>query len=142
MKKTRDRIRVSLLTWPKLSADCKQYATQCHKCQVRARVTCYDRVPITAVERAQEPFPHLVMDCAGPLLPNTNTERNYCLIMVCSYSRYPIAIPLRRLTAKHICDALISVLSTTGLSHDITVVSCDNASYFNASLTRECMQRL
>jgi hypothetical protein len=142
MKKTRDRIRVSLLTWPTLSADCKRYASQCHKCQVRARVTCYDRVPITAVERAQEPFSHWVMDCAGPLLPNTNTDINYCLIMVCSYSRYPIAIPLRRLTAKNICDALISVFATIGLSHDITVVSCDNASYFNAALTRECMQRL
>jgi Integrase zinc binding domain len=58
MKNTRDRIGVSLFTWHTLFANCKQYATQCHKYQVRVRITCYDRVPITAVERAQEPFSH------------------------------------------------------------------------------------
>jgi hypothetical protein len=62
--------------------------------------------------------------------------------MVCSYSRYPAAVPLRRLSAKNICDALLSVFSTTGLSHDVTVLTSDNASYFNANLTREYMQRL
>jgi transposase InsO family protein len=142
MKKTRDRIRVSLLTWPTLPSDCRLFVSQCHQCQVKARITCYDRVPITAVERAEEPFQHWFMDCAGPLIPNSNVNYNYCLIMVCSYSRYPVAVPLSRLTAKNICDALLTVFSFTGLSNDVTVVSCDNASYFNAALTRECLKRL
>ena len=142
MRKTRDRIRASLLTWPTLSSDCRHYASHCRECQMKARITCYDRVPIKAVERVQEPFQHWFMDCAGPLIPNSTTDINYCLIMVCSYSRYPVAVPLRRLTAKNICDALLSVFATTGLSHDVTVLTSDNASYFNANLTRECMQRL
>jgi Integrase zinc binding domain len=115
MRKTRDRIRASLLTWPTLSSDCRHYASHCRECQMNARITCYDRVPIKAVERAQKPFQHWLMDCAGPLIPNSTsaTDINYCLIMVCSYSRYPVAVPLRRLTAKNICDALLSVFSTT-----------------------------
>jgi transposase InsO family protein len=99
-------------------------------------------VPITAVKRAQEPFQHWFMDCAGPLIPNVKTDFNYCLVMVCSYSRYPMAIPLRRVTARNICDALLSVFCVVGLSNDVTVLTSDNASHFNASLTREYMQRL
>jgi transposase InsO family protein len=99
-------------------------------------------VPIKAVEGAQEPFQHWLMYCAGPLIPNSTTNINYFLIMVCSYSSYPVAAPLRRLTAKNICDALLSVFSTMGLSHDVTVLTSDNASYFNANLTRECIKIL
>jgi hypothetical protein len=42
MRKTRDRIRASLLTWPTLSSDCRHYASHCCECQMKARATCYD----------------------------------------------------------------------------------------------------
>ena len=56
MKKTRDRIRLSGLTWPTLTSSCKQYTASCQVCQKRARVTCFDRVPIEAIPRASEVF--------------------------------------------------------------------------------------
>jgi hypothetical protein len=49
---------------------------------------------------------------------------------------------LHNLTAKSIYKALISMLSQTGLSQEVTLMSSDNASYFKAELTRECMKRL
>jgi len=42
MKKTRDRITISGLTWPTLTASCKTFTSSCHVCQKRARVTCFD----------------------------------------------------------------------------------------------------
>lgn len=45
---------------------------------MKERITCYDRVPIKVVERAQEPFQHWFTDCAGPLIPNNTTDINYC----------------------------------------------------------------
>ena len=103
MKKTRDRIKISGLSWPTLTASCKAFTSSCHTCQKRARVTCFDRVPIHAIPRATEVFSHWFMDCFGPLFPNQNVEFNYGLLLVDSASRYPVCVPLRTLTAKNVC---------------------------------------
>ena len=142
MRKTPDRIRISGLTWDTLAADCRRYCSSCKDCQLRARITCFDRVPISPIERAQEPFQHWFMDCAGKLLPDANIEYNYCLILVCSYSRFPAAYPLRSLTAKNVCDKLLELFSMTGLSSNVTVLTSDNATNFCAALNRELMHRL
>jgi len=102
----------------------------------------YNRVPISAIERSPEPFQHFFIDCAGKLLPHLNIDYNYSLIAVCSFSRFPFAIPMRSLTAKNVCDALLSILAITGLSSNVTLLSSDNGSDFSAALTRECMSRI
>jgi len=61
-KKTRQRIKLSGLFWPTIKADTKQFCLECHSCQTRARVTCYDRTPIKAMPRADETFSHWFMD--------------------------------------------------------------------------------
>jgi transposase InsO family protein len=55
-----------------------------------------------------------------------------------SHSRYPFAIPLRKVTAQTVCDALINVFSHTSLP---VTISSDNASYFNSKLNHEFLKR-
>jgi Integrase zinc binding domain len=55
-QKTRDRIRMSGMTWPTIMSDCKKWVKECTECQHKSRVTVYDRVPITAVPRANAVF--------------------------------------------------------------------------------------
>jgi hypothetical protein len=141
MKKTRDRIRISGFMFPSMTSTCKTYTDSCRTCQLRSRVTCYDRVPITAIPRADEPFGHWFMDCFGKVLPNQEIDYNYALVLVDSYSRWPIVVPLRTLTAKNVCDALLQVFAQTGVAMVMTL-SSDNGSNFAASLTREFMNRL
>jgi hypothetical protein len=117
MKKTRDRIRLSGLTWPTLTASCKRYCSSCEICQKRARVTCYDSVPITAIPRATEVFSHWFCDVLGPLNVHENMEFNYCLVMIDSASRWPACFPLRRVTAKSVCLAMINLFQYTSMGH-------------------------
>ena len=142
MKKTRDRIRLSGLTWPTLTASCKSYCSSCEICQKRARVTCYDSVPITAIPRATEVFSHWFSDVLGPLNIHENMEYNYCLVMIDSASRWPACFPLRSVTAKNICLAMLNLFQYTSMGTNVTLVSSDNASYFKAALTREFMNRI
>jgi hypothetical protein len=142
MKKTRDRIRLSGLTWPTLTASCKRYCSSCEICQKRARITCYDSVPITAIPRATEVFSHWFCDVLGPLNVHENMEFNYCLVMIDSASRWPACFPLRRVTAKSVCLAMINLFQYTSMGTSVTMVSSDNASYFKAALTREFMSRI
>ena len=122
MKKTCDRIKISGLSWPTLTASCKAFTLSCHICQKRARVTCFDREPIDAIPRATEVFSHWFMDCFGPLFPNQKVEFNYGLLLVDSASRYPVCVPLRTLTAKNVCSALLKVFQYTSLGTKVTVV--------------------
>jgi hypothetical protein len=141
-RKTRDRIKMSGLTWCTLTRDCKQWSQKCDVCQKMARTTCYDRIPIQAVHRSTSLFAHFFCDVFGPILPDQKVRYNYCLVLVDSYSLWVSAYPLCNLMAKSICLALLNMFSYTGLSSEVTVMSTDNASYFRAELTREFLKRI
>ena len=68
----------------------RKFCESCDSCQKRARITCWDRVPITPVPRAEAPFTHWFMDCLGPIF-NHKVDYNYCLILVDSATRWPAA---------------------------------------------------
>ncbi|GFV54310.1 pro-Pol polyprotein [Trichonephila clavipes] len=55
------------------------------------------------------------------------------------HSRWPEAIPLKSLTAKSTCEALLEIFSRTGISE---VIVMDNETYFTASLTQEFLKIL
>ena len=140
--KTMERIRLSGFTWPKIRSTCKDYIQKCQICQKRARITCFDRVPISSIPTGEEKFSHWFIDCFGPLFPNQpNVEYNYGLLCICASSRWPAAFALKSLTAKNVCTALLQLFMQTGLSSSVTITS-DNASNFASLLTREFMQRV
>jgi len=51
VKRTKARISFTFY-WPSLNEDCRQYIQSCRTCQLKARVTYRDRVPITPILRA------------------------------------------------------------------------------------------
>jgi len=54
-------------------------------------------------------------------------------------SRFPYAMPLRSLTAKSCCEAMLPLFQFTGMPSKITT---DRASSFTGELTREFLRRL
>ena len=138
-RRTRDRIRLSFF-WPTLSADVRDYCSRCEICQKTARVTVWDRTPITAIPRAQYAFQQFYVDCAGPLFPNQKTSAyNYFIVLCDSATSFPFAYPLRTLTARNIADALIKTWTLTGVPE---VVIWDNAAPHRSELMREMMKRM
>ena len=69
---------------------------------------------------------------------NHNIEYNYCLVVLDYTSRFPHAVPLRNLTAKSCCEAMLSLWQFTGFP---TKVTTDNATNFTSELTREFLKR-
>ena len=138
-RRTRDRIRLSFF-WPTITADTKKFCGQCETCQKAARVTVWDRTPITAVPRAQYAFQVMYADCAGPLFPNQKTSAyNYFIVLCDSATSFPFAYPLRSLTAKNIADALIKTWTLTGVPETLI---WDNAAPHKSELMREMMKRM
>jgi len=118
-KNTKERIKLSF-TWPTIATDGQKACEKiCHQCQKRKRITVYNRVPIHPIPRDEVPFDCLVMDCVGPIFSNQKVAFIYALVLCDSNTRYPFAIPLRSLSAKNVCQALIQVFQMTGIPSTI-----------------------
>ena len=137
-KKTKARLKLSF-TWPTIAIDVQRACEVCKACQHRRRVTVYDRVPISPIPRDDTVFQCWVMDCLGPLFPNQKVAYNYCLVLCDSCSRYPVAFPLRSLTAKSVCNALLQLFQTAGIP---SVIRSDCATNFTSQLTRTFLSML
>jgi transposase InsO family protein len=104
-----------------------------------------DRIPIKPIARGDElQFNHLVMDCIGPIIPDVDPigvkpGYNYALVLVDKFSRWPMAYPLRSLSAKATCDALLQVFMTFAIPK---VISSDCGANFTAQVTKEMLKRL
>ena len=61
-----------------------------------------------------ELFEHVLVDCVGPL-PKTKSGNQFLLTIMCLATRYPEAIPLRKITSQSVVKALIKFYSTFGL---------------------------
>lgn len=137
-RRTKERIITSGLFWEGILKDCVHHCVHCEVCQLRSRKTVWDRVPIKACIPENEAFRTMMMDCIGPIKPGANLKFNYALIVVDVATRYPFCYPLKSLSAKNVCDALLKMFEFTSLP--ITIAS-DNGSNFRSSLTREMLRR-
>jgi len=144
VRRTQQRIKLSFW-FPRLDDIVREYCSTCDACQRRAPSRTLDRVPIRSIQRADElPFTHLVMDCIGPIISDpdpvaTKPQYNYALVICDRFTRWPMAYPLKNLSAKATCDALLQVFMTFSVPK---VISSDCGSNFTSSLTKEFLKRL
>uniref|UniRef100_L7LYF1 RNA-directed DNA polymerase n=1 Tax=Rhipicephalus pulchellus TaxID=72859 RepID=L7LYF1_RHIPC len=137
-KKTKKRIKCAFF-WPSLVSDVKRHCRTCHGCQVHSRKLTTDRVPITPLNRPQKPFEVVYLDCIGPMEPGSSRGHKYALSVVDLCTRWAEVIPLRAITAKATCQALIEVFARYGTPE---LICSDQGTNFTAKLTAELMERL
>ena len=92
-KKTFARISRHFL-WPRMWGEVKEFVQSCAGCQRAAR-NDNSRAPLQPLPCVSEPFQKVAFDLVGPL-PRTSSGNKYILTMMCLYTKYPEAIPLRK----------------------------------------------
>ena len=137
-RKTIQRIKYSFY-WPGMIKEIKAYCSSCHGCQCRKVIRSVDKIPITPVSRPELPFQVVNVDLIGPIDPVSSQGHKYILCLMDQHSRWPEAVPLKSLTAKSTCEALLEIFSRTGVPE---VIVMDNATNFTASLTQEFLKIL
>jgi transposase InsO family protein len=136
-KKCLQRIKMSFW-WPTICEDVRAWCSSCKECQLRKRITRFDRVLISAVVRP-ETFKVMNCDAIGPFEQKSTRGHGYVLVLVDQCSRWVGAIPLRSLTAKAACDAMLEVFARTGIPK---MLISDNKTNFTARLSVEFRERL
>lgn len=72
------------------------------------------RAPLVSIPVVGEPFEHVIVDCVSPL-PKTKTGNKFLLTVMCTATRFPETIPLKKITAPVVVKALVKFFSTFGL---------------------------
>ena len=130
VKKTFGRISCKFL-WPRMWAEVKEYVRTCSSCQ-RAATKSNARAPLQPLQCVDEPFQKVAFDLVGPL-PKSSSGFRYLLTMMCLYTKYPEAIPLKRVDNESVLDAMFEVFASYGLPK---VLLTDQGSVFTSKLTK------
>ena len=91
--------------------------------------------PIPAFD---ESFSRIIIDCVGPL-PKTKSGNAYLLTIMCAWTRFPEAIPLRNIKTKTIVTAIVKFFTFVGLP---TSVQSDQGSNFMSGIFQQVMHEL
>ena len=91
--------------WPGLATDVSQWCKECPNCQA-SKVIKHNKTPFTAFQEPSYKFQAIHIDIVGPL-PCSNGY-SYLLTVVDRFSRWPVAVPMRNITAEECAKALVT----------------------------------
>ena len=80
----------------------------------------------------------MAFDLVGPL-PRTKRGHKYILTCMCLGSKYPEAIPLKRVDVEPVAEGMIEVFSRTGIPRELLT---DQGSVFTGKLMKELCSAL
>ena len=123
--------------WPGMWKEVRQFVRTCGGCQRAARNT-NAKAPLQPLPVVSEPFTKVAFDIVGPL-PRTTSGYKYLLTMICLFTKFPVAIPLRRVDNETVLNAMMEVFSTYGIPREILT---DQGSVFTSKLTRHLCKTL
>ena len=122
--------------WPGLHVQ-HTFCQTCGACQHGAKAN-RTKAPLQPLPAIDEPFQRVAVDIVGPL-KRTKRGNRYILTLMDFASRYPEAIPLCRIDAETVADALCTTFTRFGIPQEIL---SDQGSQFMCTLTKRLMELL
>ena len=117
--------------WPGVQQDVKCHCQTCGDCQRGARGS-KGKAPLMPLPAVDEPFRRIAMDIVGPL-KRSKRGNKYILTLMDFSTRFPEAIPLRRVDAQTVADAMMGVFCRLGFPEEILT---DQGSNFMSEIMR------
>ena len=129
VKKTHAKISRHFV-WPGLWTQVKAYVRTCGGCQLAAKQH-KSRAPLQPLPCVGEPFQKVAFDLVGPL-PRTSSGHKYLLTAMCLFTKFPEAIPLKKVDNVTVLDAMMQIFSRYGMPSELLT---DQGSVFTSKLT-------
>ena len=95
--------------WAHQRKDVSEFCKYCHVCQMVGKPNQkISVVPLKPIPVCSEPFSKVIINCVAPL-PKASSSNQYLLTIMCRFTCFPEAIPLRNIKASHIAESLVKV---------------------------------
>ena len=118
IRKTKEK-STSNFYWPGIDVDVARYCHSCDVCQKTVSKGIVPKVPLQSVPVVDVPFKRVAVDLIGPIDPPSEAEHRYILMLVDYATRYPEAVPLKRIDAKTVAEALVDIYSHRGIPEEV-----------------------
>ena len=92
--------------WPDMDQEVRLWINSCRPC-ARRKTGNVSRQPERMCSKTGFPFEKLAIDITGPL-PTTRSGYRYILGVIDYFSKYPMLIPLRRVDAQTVAEAILT----------------------------------
>ena len=118
IRKTREKI-MSSFYWLGIEGDVARY---CHSCDVWQKTVSkgtVPKVPLQSVLVVDVPFKRVAVDLIGPIDPPSKAGHRYILPPVDYATRYPEAVPLKRIDAETVTEALVDTYRRLGIPEEV-----------------------
>ena len=116
-------------TWPGLWKDVATWCKACEQCQLTAQYNS-KVAPLHPLPVITEPFHKLAFDLVGPL-PRTKRGHKFILTTMDYGTKFPDAVPLRKVDAVTVATAMVDIFSRYELPREILT---DQGTVFTSSL--------
>ena len=133
-KKTEVRILPNFF-WPGLRQDVIRFCRSCDVCQRTVKRGSVKKVPLGSMPLIDTPFKRVAVDIVGPIAPPSEAGHRYILTLVDYATRYPEAVPLKKITTEAVAEALLDIYSRVGIPEEVLT---DQGTQFMS----ECMQEV
>ena len=133
-KKTEVRILPNFF-WPGLRQDVIRFCRSCDVCQRTVKRGSVRKVPLGSMPLIDTPFKRVAVDIVGPIAPPSEAGHRYILTLVDYATRYPEAVPLKKITTEAVAEALLDIYSRVGIPEEVLT---DQGTQFMS----ECMQEV
>ena len=118
IKKTRKKI-MSSFYWPGMYDDVARYCCSFGICQKTVSKGIVQKAPMENIPVVDVPFKRVAVDLIGPIESASEAEHRYILTHVDYATRYPEAVPLKRIDTETVAGALVDIYSRLGVPEEI-----------------------
>ena len=133
--------------WPGLRQDVIRFCRSCDVCQRTVKRGSVRKVPLGSMPLIDSPFKRVAVDIVGPIAPPREAGHRYILTLVDyatrypefhsteAATRYPEAVPLKKITTEAVAEALLDIYSRVGIPEEVLT---DQGTQFMS----KCMQEV
>ena len=93
------------------------------------------KVPLGSMPLIDTPFKRVAVDIVRPMAPPSEAGHQFILTLVDYATRYPEAVPLKKITTEAVAEALLDIYSRVGIPEEVLT---DQGTQFMS----ECMQEV
>ena len=116
IRKTQDRILAHFF-WSGCYSDIRRYCRSCELCQ-KCAINKPAKVPLINLPVIDRPFSRVAVDLIGPL-PKSHRGNRFALVSIDMATKYPDAVPLKRIDSDTVAEALLEIYARVGLPNEI-----------------------
>ncbi|XP_033730041.1 uncharacterized protein LOC117319318 [Pecten maximus] len=138
IKRTTERV-MSGFFWPGCKIDVSRYCKSCDICQRTIQKGRVNKAPLGEMPIIGQAFERVAVDLIGPLIPASDRGHRYILTLVDFATRYPEAVPLKKIDTESVADALLDIFSRVGVPREIL---SDRGGQFTSEMMAEVSRLL